>query len=672
MRSPPSPAPARPGSTATASRRRRRASISPAAWRWTRRAISTSPTTRNNRVRKVDTNGIITTVAGTGEPGFSGDGGPATAAKLSGPFAVLVDRDGTLIISDFGNARIRRIDQQGIITTIMGNGIPNPAGDGGPAKDATMRAASGLALMPNGDLLIAEQYSMRIRRIGTDGIVTTFAGTGEQGSTGDGGPATKATFQYPASVAAAADGTVYVSDQDGTKVRKIAPDGTISTFAGTGVQGYEGDGGPANKARIWFPFGIAPDRDGTVYFADRYNNLIRKVAADGTISTLVGHPSGVPWVDVAKTAPTPPPAPTPVSSVTPTLVWEDKFFSGSDANAPNAVVVGPDGDFFVAGDVGSGADWIVERRAPDGTKRWRYELPSHGVEVPNAMALGPNGQLIVVGEAPPEKGSGSHKDALVLALSQSDGQERWKYRFTENGAQIPFGVAVDKAGNSYVVGVSDDQWLAFSLTAAGELRWAQHDDRAVARGVDVDPQGNLIVVGDDYLRWQVEKRSGATGERMWREYVTPQIQQPGGSIANAVRVDADGNATITGVWTPATGRTLRVERRDPNGKVLWAYVDPPGDPNEAGRAVALGDNGAAYIAGETESDWLVMAFDGAGHPQWRMLYDGGGQAINKDQAFGIGVLTPRDLIIVGIAHPLPAQMPNLGKVQWRIARYRLP
>ena len=157
-----------------------------------------------------------------------------------------------------------------------------------------MRAATGLALLPNGDLLIAEQYSMRIRRVGTDGIVTTFAGTGAQGSTGDGGPATAATFQYPASVAATDDGTVYVSDQDGTRVRKIAPDGTISTFAGTGEQGYDGDGGPANKARVWFPFGIAPDRDGTVYFADRYNNLIRKVAPDGTISTLAGHPSDVP------------------------------------------------------------------------------------------------------------------------------------------------------------------------------------------------------------------------------------------------------------------------------------------------------------------------------------------------------------------------------------------
>ena len=122
-------------------------------------------------------------------------------------------------------------------------------------------------------------------------------------------------------------------------------------------------------------------------------------------------------------------------------------------------------------------------------------------------------------------------------------------------------------------------------------------------------QGNPIVVGDDHLRWRVEKRAAATGERMWREYVAPQIQQTNGGIANAVRVDADGNSTITGVWTPATGSTLRVERRDPTGKVLWAYVDPPGDPNEAGRAVALDAAGNAYIAGETESDWLVIAFD---------------------------------------------------------------
>ena len=624
----------------------------------------------NNRVRKVDTKGIITTVAGTGEPGFSGDGGPATDAKLSGPFAVVVDRDGNLIISDFGNARIRKVDHQGIITSIMGNGIPDARGDGGPAKDAGMRAASGLALAPNGDILIAEQYSMRIRRIGTDGIVTTFAGTGAQGSTGDGGKATEATFQYPASVAAAADGTVYISDQDGTRVRRVAPDGTISAFAGTGVQGYDGDGGPAVKARVWFPFGLAPDSDGSVYFSDRYNNLIRKVAADGTISTLVGHPSDVPWGDIAASAPTPPAAATPLSRATPSLVWEDKFFTGSDANAAYAVAVGPDGDFYVAGDIGSGADWVVERRGADNSKRWRYEIVDPGVQIPHAIALGADGQLVVAGEAPGKGSSG--KDALVVALSMADGKERWRYDFAESGFQVAHSVAVDSAGNVYVAGESDDQFVVFSLTAAGAPRWTQHDGRGAARGIDVDRQGNLIVVGDDHLRWRVDKRDGTTGARIWRQDVAPAIQQTDGAIANAVRVGADGNATITGVWTPASGRTLRVERRDPNGNVLWAYVDPPGDPNESGRAVALDDKGNAYIAGETESDWLVMAFDPAGRPQWRMLYDGGGKAINKDQAWSVAFLPPHDLMIVGVAHPIPARLPILGEVQWRIARYALP
>jgi hypothetical protein len=180
------------------------------------------------------------------------------------------------------------------------------------------------------------------------------------------------------------------------------------------------------------------------------------------------------------------------------------------------------------------------------------------------------------------------------------------------------------------------------------------------------------VAGDDRLQWLVDKRSGADGARIWRQKVAPGVQQVGGAIANAVRVGPDGNSTITGVWAPPSGRTLRVERRDPNGKVLWAYVDPPGDPNEAGRAIALDADGRAYVAGETASDWLVLGFDRDGNPLWRMLYDGGGQAINKDQAWSIAVLPPRDLVIVGVAHPLPAHLPSLGKVQWRIARYALP
>jgi sugar lactone lactonase YvrE len=622
----------------------------------------------NNRVRRVDAAGVITTVAGTGEAGFSGDGGPATEAKLSGPFAVLIDADGNLVISDFGNARVRRVDQRGVISTILGTGIPETAGDGGPGTAASMRAASGLALHPSGDILVCEQYSMRIRRLGRDGIVTTFAGTGAQGSSGDGGPATAATFQYPGSVAAAPDGSVYVTDQDGNRVRHIAPDGTVGTLAGTGLEGYSGDGGPAAAARIWFPFGVAADRDGTVYFSDRYNNAIRRVAPDGIIGTVAGRPSGVPWHEIAATAPTPPPIVPVASDKTPALAWERTFFSGSDANSPYAVAAAPDGDLYVAGDVGSGADWVVERLAPDGTQRWRFLIQRPGVEIAYGLALSPDGgQIAVAGET-----AGHGKDAMVVALSTADGSERWRWAPQQEGHQVARAIAADGAGNLFVAGESNGEWEVSSLTPDGRLRWSVHDGPGMARGVDVDPQGNPVVVGDTRQLWRVDKRDGATGAALWQETVAPAVQHPDAAVAHAVRVDIDGTATITGAWTPPGGRTLRVERRHPNGAVLWAYIDPPGDADESGRAVALDGTGRAYVAGDTGTDWLVIALDKEGRPRWRLRHDGGGAAVNRDQATAIALVPPRDLFVAGIVHPLPAQLPSLGKVQWRLARYTLP
>ncbi|MFN8641983.1 MAG: FG-GAP-like repeat-containing protein [Candidatus Binatia bacterium] len=622
----------------------------------------------NNRVRKVDAGGVITTVAGTGEAGFSGDGGPASAAKLSAPFAVLIDADGNLVISDFGNARLRRVDQHGVIQTILGNGIPTTAGDGGPGTAASMRAASGLALLPNGDILACEQYSMRIRRLARDGTVTTFAGTGAQGSGGDGGPATAATFQYPGSVAAAPDGSVYVSDQDGSRVRRIAPDGTTSTLAGTGVQGFDGDGGPASKARIWFPFGVAAAGDGTVYFSDRYNNCIRKVAPDGTISTIAGKPSDVPLGDILAAAPTPPPVVAVASEKTPTLLWERTFRSGSDANAPYAVAVDPSGDLYVAGDIGGGADFIVQRLAPDGSERWQYLLQRPGVEIAHGLALSRDGQqLVAVGETP-----GSGKDAIVIALSAADGKERWRYAPSQPGEQTAYAVATDAAGNLYVAGESATDWAVFSLTPDGQPRWSERDGAGAALGIAVDPQGNPVVVGGTRLLWRVQKRDATSGAVLWTQTVAPQEAHTDAALATAVAVDAAGNATVAGVWTGHTGRTLRVERRDPSGAVLWAYVDPPGDANEMARALALDAAGNAYVAGESATDWLVLALDRQGRPQWRMRHDGGGQAINEDQALAIAFAPPSDLFVAGIIHPEPAHLPHLGWVQWRLARYRLP
>lgn len=234
----------------------------------------------NNRIRRVDGDGLITTVAGTGESGFSGDGGPATAAKLNDPEAIAFDEDGNLYVDDYNNTRIRRIGQDGLITTVAGTGDVGFSGDGGQATAAKLFAVEGISFDANGDLLIADTSNNRIRRVDQDGVITTVAGTGESGSSGDGGPATAATFNDPVSVVADEDGNLYVSDHHNDRVRRIDNSGTITAFAGTGVRGFAGDGGLANSAKLNQPWALAAC-EGTLYIADARNARVRTVGLAG-------------------------------------------------------------------------------------------------------------------------------------------------------------------------------------------------------------------------------------------------------------------------------------------------------------------------------------------------------------------------------------------------------
>jgi sugar lactone lactonase YvrE len=233
----------------------------------------------NNRVRMVDGAGIITTVAGTGTPGFSGDGGPAVDAELDLPWDVAVDISGNLYIADYNNHRVRRVDASGNITTVAGDGTPGYSGDGGPATSASLCGPSGVALDAAGNLYIAEACNNRIRKVDTSGIITTFAGNGTAGYAGDGGPATSARLNGPDGLAFDTAGSLYVGDSGNHRVREVASTGIISTFAGNGVAGYSGDGGPASSASLNRPRGVATDGMGSVYVADQGNQRIRKVAA---------------------------------------------------------------------------------------------------------------------------------------------------------------------------------------------------------------------------------------------------------------------------------------------------------------------------------------------------------------------------------------------------------
>jgi uncharacterized protein (TIGR03437 family) len=249
----------------------------------------------NNRIRKVDSSGVITTVAGTGKTGFSGDGGAATNATFSwgfnGHLGIAVDGSGNLYIPDLSNERVRRVDTNGIITTVAGTGVRENSGDGGPATSAGIVDPIAVAVDSGGNLYIAEFAGNRVRKVSTSGIITTAAGGGPLGPTnGDGGPATKAVLNAPFAVAFDGAGNLYIGDVTARLVRKVDTSGIITTVAGNGSTTDSGDGGPATKAGFSLT-GLAADGAGDIFISES-TNRVREVNTSGTINTIAGTGAG--------------------------------------------------------------------------------------------------------------------------------------------------------------------------------------------------------------------------------------------------------------------------------------------------------------------------------------------------------------------------------------------
>jgi sugar lactone lactonase YvrE len=244
----------------------------------------------NSRVRRIDSRGVITTVAGSDTAGFSGDGGPATDAQLASPVGVAVDAAGNLYFADLGNDRVRRVDTHGTITTVAGSGtgLATFAGDGGSADHARLNAPDDVVVDASGNLYISDYANYRVRRVDTRGVITTVAGTGVPGFSGDGGPATRAELDAPDGLAVDAAGNLYIAEGGDERVRRVDTHGVITTVAGTGTQGFSGDGGPATRAQLWSPKYLATDPAGNLYIAELGNERVRRVDTHGVITTVAG------------------------------------------------------------------------------------------------------------------------------------------------------------------------------------------------------------------------------------------------------------------------------------------------------------------------------------------------------------------------------------------------
>lgn len=245
----------------------------------------------NHRIRKTDVAGVITTIAGTGAPAFSGDGGAATAAAFNNPIGLAVDASGNIYVADRNNNRIRKISAAGIITTVAGTGGIAYTGDGGAATAATLNYPTGINVDAAGNVYIADENNNVIRKITvSSGNISTVAGTGTAGFSGDLGAATSAKLDHPKDVYVNGTGEIFIADFNNHRIRRVNTSGNISTFAGVGIPGFSGDGGAAMSAQLDHPLYVWGDTaTGDLFITDSWNNRVRKINAAGNITTIAGN-----------------------------------------------------------------------------------------------------------------------------------------------------------------------------------------------------------------------------------------------------------------------------------------------------------------------------------------------------------------------------------------------
>ncbi|GAB3993632.1 hypothetical protein GCM10028807_29390 [Spirosoma daeguense] len=453
----------------------------------------------NNRIRKVSTTGIITTVAGNGTPGFSGDGGLATNAMLDNPNSVAVDSVGNLYIADFKNHRIRKVNTSGIITTIAGNGTFGFGGDGGLATSANLYYPRGVAIDRTGNLYIADFYNYRVRKVSTAGIITTVAGNGTFGFGGDGGPATSASLSYPYGVSVDGSGNLYVADRENQRIRKVTTLGVISTVAGSGNLGFSGDGGPATSASLAYPTDVVADSLGNLYIADPNNQRIRKVSTSGVISTIAG--TGLP-----------------------TFGGDGGPALNANMAYPSGVAVDALGNVFVA-DQGNNrirkvnTSGIINTIAGNGTLGFGGDngpAPNANLYYPTDVVTDKAGNLFIA-----DQGNNRIRKVTtsgIITTIAGNGS----YGFSGDGGNAtsatlanPYGVAIDGSGNLYIADQKNQRIRKVSTsgiitTIAGNGNIGFGGDGGLATlanldnpsAVSIDGNGNLFItdLGNQRIR----------------------------------------------------------------------------------------------------------------------------------------------------------------------------
>jgi RHS repeat-associated protein len=533
----------------------------------------------NHRIRRVAPNGIISTVAGNGGSGFSGDGGPATAAQIGEPPAVAVGLDGSLYIATYTQQRVRRVGPDGIITTIAGNGLRGPGGDGGPATAASLCEPQGLAVGTDGSLYIADFGCDRVRRVAPDGIITTVAGNGFRGYNSDGGRATATGLNAPADVAVGTDGSLYIADYGNNRIRRVAPDGIITTVAGGGGGEALGDGGPAAGAVLNMPAGVAVGPDGSLYIADLNHNRIRSVGPDGVINTIAGNG---------------------LQSYT----GDGGPATATALNLPSSVTVGPDGSLYIA-------DWLNLR-----IRRVRSALPDSSAS--DILLASEDSRELYIFD-----GGGRHLktlDALTGALRYQFGYDANGYMtsITDGSGNVTTiertgataTAIVAPGGQRTELVVNSSGWLASATSPAGEayamsysadgLLQSFTDPLANLHNFTYDALGRLIKdedpVGGSRSLVRTEQSNGyivTTTSALGRSR-TYQVEQLSTGAVRRTVTQASGAKTVTVIGTDGSEQTT-----DPDGAITTAQYGP--DPRWGMPAPLLVQRVRTVPGGQTET-----------------------------------------------------------------------
>jgi trimeric autotransporter adhesin len=568
--------------------------------------------TNNNRIRMVTkTTGIITTVAGDGTRGYSGDGGLATSATLKNPYGVSVDASGNIYIADSGSDRIRLVTKTtGIITTAAGNGTYGYSGDGGLATSATLKNPYAVAVDASGNIYIADTYNYRIRMVTkTTGIITTAAGNGTYGYSGDGGLATSASLRFPNGVSVDASGNIYIADTNNNRIRMVTKTtGIITTVAGDDASGYSGDGGLATSATLNYPHAVSVDASGNIYIADSGSDRIRLATkTTGIITTLAGDDASG-------------------------YSGDGGLATSATLNYPQAVAIDASGNIYIADTYNhrirmvTKTTGIITTVAGDDASGYSGDgglATSASLSFPYGVSVDASGNIYIADTYNGRIRMVTKTTGIITTVA-GDGT----YGYSGDGGlatsaslRFPYGVAVDASGNIYIADSGSNRILMVTkttgiiTTAAGNGTYGYSGDGGLAtsatlnypHAVAVDASGNIYISdSESHCIRLVTKTTGiittvAGGKASGYSGDGGLATSASLSFPYGVSVDASGNIYIadsgsdrirmvtktTGIITTAAGDGTRGYSGDGGEARLCSFTEPTG--------IAIDASGSIYV-----------------------------------------------------------------------------